>query len=58
MNPLLLAYGFLTLAIVSEVAGSSFLQRSAQFTKLVMMCKRSVTYIVHMEWRGVYLPDH
>lgn len=33
MNPLLLAYGFLTLAIVSEVTASSFLQRSAQFTK-------------------------
>ena len=45
MNPLLLAYGFLTLAIVSEVAGSSFLQRSAQFTKLGPTLIMAVSYL-------------
>ncbi|ACS40525.1 DMT family transporter [Methylorubrum extorquens] len=35
MNPTFYAYGALGLAIVCEVAGTSFLQRSAQFTKLV-----------------------
>lgn len=35
MNPLLLAYGSLTVAIVCEVLGTSFLQKSDQFTKLV-----------------------
>ena len=34
MSPLFTAYGALALAIVSEVAGSSFLQKSEQFTKL------------------------
>ncbi len=33
MNPSLTAYGFLALAIVSEVAGSSLLQKSEQFSK-------------------------
>lgn len=35
MNPVFVAYGALALAIVSEVAGSAFLQRSEQFTRLV-----------------------
>ncbi|HDH0894723.1 multidrug efflux SMR transporter (plasmid) [Klebsiella pneumoniae] len=34
MNPVLIAYSSLAVAIVSEVVASSFLQRSAQFTKL------------------------
>ncbi|MCM5555052.1 multidrug efflux SMR transporter [Pleomorphomonas sp. NRK KF1] len=33
MNPPLAAYGFLALAIVSEVTGSSLLQKSEQFSK-------------------------
>ena len=35
MSPLLAAYGFLLLAIVFEVAGTTFLQLSQQFTRLV-----------------------
>lgn len=34
MNPALIAYGSLAFAIVCEVAGTSFLQRSEQFTRL------------------------
>jgi small multidrug resistance pump len=33
MNPSLAAYGFLALAIISEVTGSSLLQKSEQFSK-------------------------
>lgn len=33
MKPLILAYGSLALAIVCEVTGSTFLQKSEQFTK-------------------------
>lgn len=35
MNPSLAAYGFLALAIVSEVTGSSLLQNSQQFSKIL-----------------------
>lgn len=35
MNPLFAAYGSLALAIVCEVTGSSFLQKSEQFSRLV-----------------------
>lgn len=34
MNPSVLAYGALAMAIACEVAGTSFLQRSEQFSKL------------------------
>jgi small multidrug resistance pump len=34
MNPLLIAYGSLGLAIVCEVTGSSLLQKTEQFSKL------------------------
>ncbi|MCX8997473.1 multidrug efflux SMR transporter [Rhizobiaceae bacterium BDR2-2] len=33
MNPVVMAYGFLAIAIVSEVTGSTFLQKSEQFTR-------------------------
>lgn len=35
MNPLVVAYGSLGLAIVCEVTGSSLLQKTEQFSKLV-----------------------
>lgn len=35
MNPLILGYGALALAIICEVGGSAFLLRSEQFTRLV-----------------------
>ena len=35
MNPLLIAYGSLALAIVCEVTGSSLLQKTEQFSKLI-----------------------
>lgn len=35
MSPLLVSYGALALAIVCEVIGTAFLQKSVQFTKLV-----------------------
>ena len=35
MNPITVAYGWLAGAIASEVLGTAFLQKSAQFTRLV-----------------------
>ncbi|MBL0372996.1 multidrug efflux SMR transporter [Rhizobium sp. KVB221] len=35
MNPALIAYGSLAVAIVCEIAGTSFLMKSVQFTRLV-----------------------
>lgn len=35
MNPALLTYGALTVAIVCEVIGTTFLQQSQQFTRLI-----------------------
>lgn len=35
MNPLVIAYGSLALAIIAEVTGSTLLQKSEQFSKLV-----------------------
>jgi small multidrug resistance pump len=34
MNPLHVAYAYLTAAIICEVSGTAFLQKSQQFTKL------------------------
>ena len=44
MNPALLAYGSLALAIISEVVGTTFLQRSEQFSKLVPSLIMVVAY--------------
>lgn len=46
MNPTVLAYVFLGLAIVSEVTASAFLQRSEQFSKLVPTVIMVLFYIV------------
>ncbi|MDB5660438.1 MAG: quaternary ammonium transporter [Cypionkella sp.] len=46
MSPLVTAYLTLFAAIVSEVIGSAFLQRSAQFTKLVPTAMMVVFYVV------------
>ncbi|CDN96139.1 Small multidrug resistance protein [Agrobacterium tumefaciens] len=35
MNPILISYGALAVAIICEVTGSTFLQKSEQFTRLV-----------------------
>lgn len=45
MNPILVAYFFLALAIASEVTGSAFLQRSEQFSKLVPTIVMVVFYV-------------
>lgn len=46
MNPVLLAYSSLAAAIISEVAASSFLQRSAQFTRLWPTLAMAAFYIL------------
>jgi small multidrug resistance pump len=46
MNPALLAYGSLAIAIVAEVTGSAFLQKSAGFTRLAPMLAMGVFYLV------------
>lgn len=48
MNPTIIAYGALGLAIVSEVIGSSMLVKSEQFTKLVPSIAMGVFFIVSM----------
>lgn len=46
MNPVLLAYGSLAGAIVCEVAGTAFLQQSAQFTRPVPTAAMVGLYVV------------
>lgn len=45
MNPSLVAYGYLALAIACEVAGTAFLQRSEQFTKLAPTLAMAALYL-------------
>lgn len=44
MNPVLIAYGALAAAIVLEVIGTTLLQKSAQFTKLLPTAGMVVFY--------------
>lgn len=44
MNPALITYGSLAIAIVFEVIGTSFLQQSQQFTRLVPTAGMAVCY--------------
>lgn len=46
MNPLLLAYGSLAIAIVAEVAGTTFLMKSEQFSRLVPTLTMAAFYAV------------
>ncbi len=41
MNPILISYGALAVAIICEVTGSTFLQKSEQFTRLVPTTSRA-----------------
>lgn len=44
MNPALITYGSLAIAIVFEVIGTSFLQQSQQFTRLLPTAGMAVCY--------------
>lgn len=44
MNSVVVAYGWLIAAIVSEVAGTTFLQKSEQFTRLMPTVTMAVFY--------------
>ncbi|MGG6495863.1 UNVERIFIED_CONTAM: multidrug efflux SMR transporter, partial [Bacteroidetes bacterium 56_B9] len=46
MNPIVLAYVSLALAIISEVTASAFLQRSEQFSKIGPTIVMVVFYVV------------
>lgn len=46
MNPTLIAYGWLSGAIVSEVLGTTFLQKSEQFSRIVPTLATVVFYVV------------
>lgn len=48
MNPIIIAYGSLALAIVCEVIGSSLLQKSDQFSKLVPTIGMGMFFIVSL----------
>lgn len=45
MNPILIGYSFLMLAIIFEVLGTTFLVKSEQFTRLVPTLLMAVLYI-------------
>ena len=45
MNPKSIAYIFLAFAIVAEVAGTAFMQKSEQFTKLIPSIITTAFYI-------------
>ena len=45
MNPVLIGYGFLMLAIICEVLGTMFLVKSEQFTQLIPTLMMAVLYI-------------
>lgn len=45
MNPILVGYSFLMLAIIFEVTGTTFLMKSEQFTKLIPTLLTVVLYI-------------
>ena len=45
MNPVLIGYGFLMLAIILEVLGTTFLVKSEQFTRLVPTLLTAILYI-------------
>ncbi|WP_201529860.1 MULTISPECIES: DMT family transporter [Psychrobacter] len=45
MNPILIGYGFLMLAIICEVFGTMFLMKSEQFTRLVPTLLMTALYI-------------
>lgn len=48
MNPLVTAYASLTLAILCEVTGSTFLQKSEQFTKTLPVTVMAVCFIASL----------
>lgn len=45
MNPILVGYGFLLLAIIFEVLGTTFLVKSEQFTRLIPTLIMALLYI-------------
>ena len=45
MNPVLIGYGFLMLAIIFEVLGTTFLVKSEQFTRLVHTLLTAILYV-------------
>ncbi|WP_367107061.1 multidrug efflux SMR transporter [uncultured Psychrobacter sp.] len=45
MNPVLIGYSFLALAIIFEVLGTTFLVKSEQFTRLVPTLMVAILYI-------------
>ncbi len=45
MNPIFIGYGFLFLAIICEVIGTTFLMKSEQFTRLVPTLLMAILYI-------------
>ena len=45
MNPILIGYGFLMLAIIFEVLGTTFLVKSEQFTRLMPTILTAALYV-------------
>lgn len=45
MNPIFIGYGYLFLAIIFEVLGTSFLVKSEQFTRLVPTLLTAILYV-------------
>ncbi|MEG9303937.1 MULTISPECIES: DMT family transporter [Psychrobacter] len=46
MSPTIIAYGYLAIAIICEVVGTTFLVKSEQFTRLVPTLIMGVLYVI------------
>ena len=46
MSPTIIAYGYLAIAIICEVVGTTFLVKSEQFTRLVPTLIMGVLYAI------------
>ncbi len=55
MNPILISYGALAVAIICEVTGSTFLQKSEQFTRLVPTATMALAYVASFYFLSIAL---
>ena len=55
MNPILISYGALAVAIICEVTGSTFLQKSEQFTRLVPTATMALFYVASFYFLSIAL---
>jgi len=57
MNTTLTAYGYLTIAIICEVIGTLFLNKSAQFSRLIPTLSMAALYLLAFYFLSLALRD-